>query len=176
MSARGGRSPERGQARRDPTRQRLHWWHRVRDGTLAHASLARDRRPVQREVERRLEAGQHGGVQKTAGVCRAMLKRRQAWWTFVRHDGVAPTPNTAARAIRPGVLWRKGSLGTQSPEGSRFVAVMMTVVATLKHPHRHGRDSLTVAWEATWRGDPAPSLLPTPAHRRELLHPAAARR
>jgi hypothetical protein len=45
---------------------------------------------------------------------------------------VEPANNAAERAIRPGVLWRKGSFGTQSAEGSRFVEAMMTVVATLK--------------------------------------------
>jgi len=34
---------------------------------------------------------------------------------------VEPTNKTAERSIRPGVLWRKGSFGTQSAEGSRFV-------------------------------------------------------
>jgi transposase len=130
-------------------------------------------RPVQREVEQLREEGQHGGVQKTEGVGRELLKRPQALWTFVRHEGVEPTHNTAERAIRPGVLWRKGSFGTQRPEGARCVEVMMTTVATLKQPHRHVLDDLTVACEAMWRGDPAPSLLPTPAHLSELLHPAA---
>jgi transposase len=173
MIERGGRSQEIGAALRDQTRQLFHWWHRVRDGTLAHASLASYMRPVQREVERLLEEGQRCGVQKTEGVCREILKRPQALWTFVRHEGVEPTNNTAERAIRPGVLWRKGSFGTQNPEGSRFVEVMMTAVATLKQQHRHVLDYLTMACEATWRGDPAPSLLPTPAHLSELLHPAA---
>jgi len=173
MIERGGRSQEIGEALRDQTRQMFHWWHRVRDGTLAHASLARYMRPVQHEVERLLEAGQRCGVPKTAGGCREILKRQQALWTFVRHAGVEPTNNTAERAIRPAVLWRKGSFGTQSPEGSRFVEVMMTVVATLKQQHRNVLDYLTAACEATWRGDPAPSLLPTPAHLRKLLNPAA---
>lgn len=173
MIERGGRSQAIGEALRDQTRQMFHWWHRVRDGTLAHASLASYMRPVQREVERLLEEGQHCGVQKTDGVGREILKRQPALWTFVRHAGVEPTNNTAERAIRPGVLWRKGSFGTQSPEGSRFVEVMMTAVATLKQQHRNVLEYLTVACEAMWRGDPAPSLLPTPAHLSELLHPAA---
>jgi transposase len=67
----------------------------VRDGTLAHASFANYMRPVRREVERRLEAGQSCGVPKTEGVCREILKRRQALWMFVRHDGVEPTNNAA---------------------------------------------------------------------------------
>ena len=85
--------------------------------------------PVRREVERLLEASSTCGVPKTEGVCRDLLKRREALWTFVPLEGVEPTNNVAERAIRPGVLWRKGSFGTQSAQGWRFVKAMMTVVA-----------------------------------------------
>ncbi len=129
---REGCSGEMGTALRGQARQIFHDWHRVRDGTLAHASFASSRRPIRREVERLLETGHTCGVPKTAGVCRDILKRRQALWPFVRHPGVEPTNNAAERAIRPGVLWRNESFGTQRAEGSRFVAAMMTVVATLK--------------------------------------------
>jgi transposase len=77
------------------------------------------------------------------------------------------------RAIRPGVLGRKGSFGTHSADGSRFVEALMTVVATLKQQHRHVLDYLTAACEAAQRGEPAPSLLPTPDTLRELVSPTA---
>ena len=48
-----------------------------------------------------------------------------------------PTNNAAERAVRSGVLWRKGSFGTQTAPGSRFVERMMTVVATLKQQKRN---------------------------------------
>ena len=63
-------------------------------------------------------------------------------------------------AIRPGVLWRKGSFGTQSANGSRFVEAMMTVVATLKQQHRTVLVYMTEACQAAYTGTPAPSLLP----------------
>jgi transposase len=91
MIARGGRSAEVGEALQAQARQMFHWWHRVRDGTLAHASFASSMQPIRREVERLLTAGQICGVPKTEGVCREILKRRQALWTFVRHTGVEPT-------------------------------------------------------------------------------------
>jgi Transposase IS66 family len=146
----------------------------VRDGTLAHASFANYMRPVRREVERRLEAGQSCGVPKTEGVCREILKRRQALWMFVRHAGVEPTNNAAERAIRPGVLWRQGSCGTQSPEGSRVVDTMMTVVAPLQQQPRHVLASVTAACEAALRGEAAPSLLPLPAATEHRLCPATS--
>jgi transposase len=173
MIARGGPSQASGQALRAQARQRLPGWHRGCDGTLAHASVASDMRPVRREGERLREAGPTCRVPNTAGVCRELLKRRPALWTFVRHAGVEPTNTAAERASRPAVLWRQGSFGTQSPEGSRFGEAMMTVVTTLKHQHRRVLDYLTAACEAAWRGDPAPSLLPTPDQLTALLHPAA---
>jgi hypothetical protein len=146
---------------------------RVRAGTLAHTSVASSRRPIRQEVERLLEAGQTCGVPKTEGTCREILNMRHAWWTFVRHEGVEPTKHTAERAIRPGVLWRTGRVGTQSPDGSRFVDTMMTVVATLKQQHRNVLDDVREACEAVLCRQPAPSLLPASAALEQLLYPAA---
>jgi transposase len=173
MIARGGGSREIGEALRAQARQMFHWWHRVRDGTLAPASFASYMRPIRREVERLLDAGQTCGVPKTEGTCREMLKLRQALWTFVRHPEVEPTNNAAERAIRPGVLWRKGSFGTQSAEGSRFVEAMMTAVATLNQQHRNVLDYLTTACEAALQGTPPPSLLPSLCDLDELMRSAA---
>jgi len=173
MIERGGCSQEVGEALCAQVRLMFQWWHRVRAGTLAQTSFSSSMRPIRQEVERLLEAGQTCGMPKTAGVCREILKMRQALWTFVRHEGVEPTNNTAERAIRPGVLWRKGSFGTQSPEGSRFVETMMTVVATLKQQHRNVLDYMLDACEAALRSQPSPSLLPTSAALEQLLHPAA---
>ena len=138
------------------------WWHRVRDGTLKRSTFRAYMTPLRQEVERLLEAGSQCGVAKTEGTCREILKRREALWTFVQVEGVESTNNTAERSIRPGVQWRKGSFGTQSEGGSRFVESMMTVVATLKQQNRNVLDYLTAAHEAVLRDEPAPSLLPEP--------------
>jgi transposase len=160
MRARGGCSEEIGDALLTQAHQMFTWWHRVRDGTLKRSSFRSAMTPLRREVERLLEAGSRCGVPKTEGTCQDILKRREALWTFVQVEGVEPTNNTAERAIRPGVLWRKGSFGTQSAEGSRFVESMMTVVTTLKQQQRHVLEYLTAACEAALRGEAAPSLLP----------------
>jgi len=160
MIGRGGRSQEIGEALKSQAHQMFHWWHRVRDGTLSRSSFRSYMSPVRKEVERLLEAGSTCGVPKTEGMCREILKLRQALWTFVHLAGVDPTNNTAERAIRPGVLWRKGSFGTHSTQGSRFVESIMTVVATLTQQQRNVLDYLTAACEAALRDEPAPSLLP----------------
>ncbi len=173
MIERGGRSQELGEALRAQVRQMFHYWHRVRDGTLKRSSFRVYMLPIRREIERLLEEGQTCGVEKTEGVCREILKLREALWTFVRVEGVEPTNNAAERAIRPGVLWRKGSFGTHSPQGSRFVEAMMTVVATLKQQRRNVLDYVTAACEAVLRGEPAPSLIPTRAQITKLVRAAA---
>lgn len=160
MIERGGPSQEIGEGLREQARQMFHWWHQVCDGTLPHAEFRVLMRPIRRRVARLLKAGQTCGVAKTEGVCREVLKVYDALWTFVRVEGVEPTNNPAERAIRPGVLWRKGSFGTQSAQGSRFVEAMMTVVATLKQQHRNALAYLTDACQAAYTGLPAPSLLP----------------
>jgi transposase len=102
-----------------------------------------------------------------------MLKRRQAWWTFVRHPELEPTNHASERAIRPGVRWRKGSLGTQNADGSLFAEAMMTRVTTLKQPHRHVLNYLTTACEAALQDQAIPSLLPYPGALAQLMRPAA---
>jgi transposase len=160
MIGRGGRSQEIGEALRSHAHQMFRWWHRVREGTLKRSSFRNYMTPVRREVARRLEAGSMCGVPKTEGVCRDILKRREALWTFVHLEGIDPTNNASERAIRPAVLWRKGSFGTHSAQGSRFVEALMTVVATLQQQHRNPLDYLMAACEAALRDEAAPSFLP----------------
>jgi len=137
MRSRGGASEEIGEALLAQAHQRFTWWHRVREGRVARSMFRSYMTPLRRAGERLLEAGSQCGVAKTEGTCREMRKRRQALWTFVQVDSVEPTHNTAERATRPGVLWRQGSFGPQSEEGSRFGESMLTVVTTLQQQQRN---------------------------------------
>ncbi len=173
MIERGGRAQEIGEGLRQQARQMCHAWHRVCDGTLPHAEFRVLMRSLRRQGARWLKAGQTCGVAKTEGVYWEVLKVYDALWTFVRVEGVEPTHNAAEHAIRPGVLWRKGSFGTQSTQGSRFVEVMMTVVATLKQQHRHVLTYMPDACQAAYVGRAAPSLLPQHAETVEACPSAA---
>ncbi|WP_414640851.1 IS66 family transposase [Archangium sp.] len=105
------------------------WWHRVKDGTLKRATFERRMPEVESEVVRLLEEAGRCASKKTAGMAREILKLKGALFTFVDVEGLEPTNNTAERALRPAVLWRKSSWGTHSPRGGLFVARMLTVVA-----------------------------------------------
>jgi transposase len=47
--------------------------------------------------------------------------------TFVDVQGIEPTNNAAERVLRPAVMYRKLSFGTQSEGGSHFVEHMLTM-------------------------------------------------
>jgi transposase len=158
---RGGSSQTLGEDLLAQVRLMFDWWPKVRDGTMPHATFQEKMQPVQAKVADLLRLGTTCAHPKTAATCRDILKREAALWIFVHVEGVEPTNNLAERLIRPGVLWRKRSFGTQSQAGSRFTERIMTVVATLKQQHRNVLNYLVEACEAANSGKPAPSLLPT---------------
>jgi hypothetical protein len=94
-------------------------------------------------------------------------------WLFVTVEGVEPTNNAAERAIRPAVLWRRTSFGSQTEAGSTFVARMLTVVTTLRSQNRNVLEYITDACRAARDRNPAPSLLPETAYSEDQILPAA---
>jgi transposase len=160
---RGGESQRIGEALLAQADSMFQGWHEVEEGTMSRATFQEQMRAVRHEVGELLRQGAACDHSKTAGTCRDILKREEALWTFVRVEGVEPTNNLAERQIRPNVLWRRSSFGTQSEAGSRFAERIMTVVATLKQQNRNVLDYLTEACDAANWGRQAPSLLPTDA-------------
>jgi transposase len=157
---RGGESQRIGEALLTQADLMFQWWYEVREGTLSRTTFRERMQPVQQRVGELLRQGAACAHNKTAGTCRDILKREEALWTFVRVEGVEPTNNLAERRIRPNVLWRNRSFGTQSEGGSRFAERIMTVVATLRQQDRNVLNYLTEACDAANWGRPAPSLLP----------------
>ncbi len=145
------------------TKRMFGWWDKVRDGTIKRETFHRYMAPVRLEIEDLLEAGAACRHKKTAGRCAEILKLREALWTFVDAESVEPTNNAAERAIRHAVLWRKGSFGTHSEAGSRFVERIMTVRATLRQQGRNVLAFIAAACEARLKRQVIPSLLPAQA-------------
>ena len=154
------------------TAQMFAWWHRVRDGTLARATLRVYMRSVQRRVEALLTEGAAVPHLKTARTCAKLLKRADALWTFLYVDGVEPTNNIAERAVRHGVLCRKTSYGTHSEDGSPFIERILSVHATLRQQERNALHVVHEACRAALLGTPAPSLLPAVADNVRPSRPA----
>jgi transposase len=135
-------------------------WHPFRVGEFARPELLRRLVPLQARLGRLLRRGLASPDYKAAGLCRELQKWWPALWTFARVEGVEPTNNAAERALRPAVLWRKGSFGSDSVAGSRFAERLLTVAATCRQQGRPLLDCLVAVAEAALQGVAAPSLLP----------------
>jgi transposase len=136
------------------------WWHRVRDGTLARSSFQVYISRLRGEVREALTQGAACGCPQTAATCRQLLAHEPRLWTFVWHEGVEPTNNAAERALRHAVLWRKGSGGTDSRRGSRFVERVLSIRETCRQQGRGLLDYLVECCQASHEGKRVPSLLP----------------
>jgi transposase len=151
-------------------RRLFRWWHRVRDGTMTREqwveAVAHLRVGFKAELESAcalpIGANEKSPLAKTVRTLREILKVEEALWTFVETPGLEPTNNTAERALRSAVIWRRTTQGSQSQAGSEFVGRMLTVTTSLKAQGRNAWDYLSEALRAQRLGLPAPSLLPLP--------------
>ncbi len=109
---------------------------------------------------------------KTAGTCKKLIKDFPALWTFAEYEGVEPTNNTSEQAVREGVLWRKGSFGSRSEGGSRYVERMLTSIETTRRQGRNFFAFLLATITAAIVGLPGPSLLPGVEHVQPQPSPA----
>ena len=117
--------------------------------------------PLQVRFGRLRRRGPENPDGQAAGLCREWTQWWPPRWTFARGEGVEPTTNGAERALRPAVLWRKGSFGADSEHGTRFAERLLTVVATCRQQGRPLLVVLVAVGEAALRATAAPSLLPT---------------
>jgi transposase len=159
MIDRGGEAAEVGRRLPGHSERLFDWWHRVRDGTMARATLRCYVAFMRFSFRADLRRGLDCGCARTAGTCRELLAGETHLWTFVRVEGAEPTNNHAERALRHGVIYRKLSGGTDSSAGSRFVERILAVVATSRQQGINVLDYLTRCYRADLDGRPAPSLL-----------------
>jgi transposase len=157
---RGEESRRIGQALLDQVSVMFALWSQTKVGNVSRTEFQNQMRPVQQRVGELMREGQSVGYAKTSRTCTQILKVESALWTFVRVEGVEPTNNSAERALRRAVLWRRRSFGTQSESGSRFVERILTAVTTLRQQQRDVLDYLTEVCTAANRGGTPPPLLP----------------
>ncbi|HLF91886.1 MAG TPA: IS66 family transposase, partial [Planctomycetota bacterium] len=105
-------------------------WHRFKRGEISRRTLWEYLRPVQKRLRKILRRGSR--YRLIAGTSKELLEFWPCLWVFTRIPGVEPTNNVGEQEIRPAVLRRKGSFGSHSPDGSRFVERMLTVVRSLR--------------------------------------------
>ena len=140
-------------------------WHRfrgdpsARGSPLTRAELISKVRPIERRLfalgQRSLDAA-NADVRNLA---RAFFVHNQHFFTFVYEEGVEPTNNSAERALRTAVQWRKIMFGTRSDEGERAVERLLTIVRTCQLQRLNSLAYLTGAVAAHRRRQAVASLL-----------------
>jgi transposase len=156
----GGAEGKLGTAALECERELMALWHRFKRGEISRRTLREYVRPAQKRLRKILRRGTRCAL--IAGTSRELLEFWSCLWVFTRVPGVEPTNNAGEQEIRPAVLWRKGSFGSHSPEGSRFVERMLTVARSLRKQGRAVLEFLVHAITAFRTGRDAPSLLPDP--------------
>ena len=136
-------------------------WRAFRDGHGDRSRLRRRLQPVREQLASLLVSGAVSRHDKIAGFSNHLIQRAGALWTFLDVDGVEPTNNPAERALRQAVLWRKGSFGSQSESGCRFVERLLTIVSSLRAQGRPVLEFITQLCSAPLRGADPPPLLAT---------------
>jgi len=105
-------------------------WHKFREGRIDRGQLVVRSIPIQKRLfalgERNLESS-HREVRNLAA---ALFDHIQRLFAFVDYEGVEPTNNSAERALRTGVQWRKTSFGNRSANGELATARLLTVAET----------------------------------------------
>ena len=135
-------------------------WKRYKKKEIDWPTFQTLMQPIRQAIDALLLRGKFSGNPRLIGMCKELYGHREWLWTFVEVQGIEPTNNVAERALRPAVIYRKLSFGTQSESGSRFIERMLTMSETCRLQGRSPFAYLVSALEAHFAKQPAPSLLP----------------
>lgn len=135
-------------------------WHKFKNSELTRTEL---QGMAQQHIENIKNALNIGGCAEQVGnksqsFCCDLLNRFSTLWTFLDEEGVEPTNNLAERGLRPFVIARKLSSGSQSVWGIKFSERIMTVVCTLKQQAKNVFEYLTGMFYARLNRGPAPPV------------------
>ena len=135
-------------------------WHKFRSGWIDRDQLYRRSIGVQERLFALAERHLDSPDQEVRNLANALFWHCERLFTFLEYEGVEPTNNSAERALRTGVQWRKICFGNRSAKGELATARLLTVSGTCQKQQRNALTYLTEAVIRHRRGQSAPSLLP----------------
>jgi transposase len=142
-------------------------WHRFRDGPgVRYGPITREQLiaksiPLEKKFFELADRYLDSRDKDVANLALAILQHFEKFFAFLRHQGVEPTNNTAERALRCAVQWRKISFGSRSAEGEVAVARLLTVARTCQMQGQTPLGYLSAAIRSRRSAQPAPPLLKT---------------
>jgi len=89
----------------------------------------------------------------------ALFQHCDRLFAFIEHPGVEPANNSAERALRHAVIWRKSCFGNHSSKGEVATARLLTVARTCVMQRRNALEFLSQSVRRHRAAQPALSLL-----------------
>lgn len=133
-------------------------WHACKDGQADRRTLVTKSVPIRARISNCLQTYELSSDHDVARTARGLLKHWNHLFTFLDHEGVEPTNNSAERGIRPAVQWRKICFGNQSANGEVLTARLLTVTRTCILQRKNAFDFLVQSINAHREGLAHPSL------------------
>jgi len=140
-------------------------WHRfgadpgVRYGPVTRQELIQKSIPLEKKFAALATRYLDSEDKDVRNLAKALLTHK--FFTFLSQEGVEPTNNSAERALRCAVQWRKTSFGSRSTEGEVAVARLLTVTRTCRMQGRKPLAYLANAIRSHRNAEGTPSLLKT---------------
>jgi len=135
-------------------------WRRFCEQRIDRGRLRRACDTLQSRMEALLDGACTHAVARVRHFAAHLRKQVACMFTFARVPGIEPTSNPAERMLRCAVLWRKGSFGSHSKEGSRFVSRFLTISRSLRLQSRDVMEFLVDALDAHASARSPPQILP----------------
>lgn len=142
-------------------------WHRfgaapgVRYGPVTREQLIAKSIPLEKQFFALANRYAESDDKDVRNLALALLKHFERFFAFLRNEGVEPTNNSAERALRCAVQWRKTSFGSRSTQGEVAVARLLTAARTCRMQNKEPLRYLGAAIRAHRHAQPVPSLLKT---------------
>jgi transposase len=101
-------------------------WHKFRGGQIDRRQLLLRSIPIQKRIVELAERHLDSCHREVRNLAAALFVYNERLFTFLEEDGVEPTNNSAERALRTGVQWRKICFGNRSVGGELATARLLT--------------------------------------------------
>ena len=92
--------------------------HKFRGGQIDRGQLLLRSIPIQKRIGALAERHLNSPHREVRNLARAFFKHNGRLFTFLEQEGVEPSNNSAERALRIGVQWRKICFGNRGARAS----------------------------------------------------------
>jgi transposase len=134
-------------------------WHKFRGGQIDRRQLLLRSIPIQKRIFALAERHLDSPHREVRNLATALFEHNGRLFTFLEHEGVEPTNNSAERALRTGVQWRKICFGNRSANGELATSRLLTVAETCDLQRLNTLAYLSTAIVCHRSRKPAASLL-----------------